>query len=203
MIVIIDYEMGNVGSILNMLTRLGYQAVMSSDQKVIASASHLILPGVGAFDTGMQNLKRLNLCDVLNQKVLIDKAPILGICIGMQLMAQSSEEGQEKGLAWFDGEVKKFNFQNLNQNLRVPCVGWNYIHLEKKNALVTEELQKFYFVHSYHYVSKSQDDVLLSAKYGYDYPVAIHRDNIYGVQFHPEKSHQYGLKLFQNFLALN
>lgn len=150
----------------------------------------------------MQNLKRLHLLDVLNQKVLIDKTPILGICVGMQLMAQSSEEGQENGLGWFSGKVRRFAFDKKEPNLRVPCIGWNYVKVQRDNFLVHEGLQKFYFVHSYHYVSKSQDDILLSSKYGYEYTVGIHRENIYGVQFHPEKSHQYGLKLFQNFLLL-
>jgi glutamine amidotransferase len=203
MIVVIDYEMGNVGSILNMLTRLGHQAVISSDHHIIQSASHLILPGVGAFDTGMLNLHRLNLIEMLNQKVLVDKTPILGICIGMQLMAQSSEEGLEKGLSWFNGEVKKFNFENTSARLRVPCVGWNFVKLKQTNPLITEEAQKFYFVHSYHYQTDVHDDVIGAADYGYEYPVMIHNENIFGVQFHPEKSHQYGLKLFQNFLALN
>lgn len=202
MVVIIDYKMGNVGSILNMLTRLGHQAVISSNQNVIESANHLILPGVGAFDTGMKNLKRLDLLDVLNQKVLIEQTPILGICVGMQLMAQSSEEGVENGLGWITGEVKRFSFDKTKPSLRVPCVGWNYVKVHRENLLVSEELQKFYFVHSYHYVSKSQDDIVLSSKYGYDYPVGIQRQNIYGVQFHPEKSHQFGLKLFQNFLLI-
>jgi imidazole glycerol-phosphate synthase subunit HisH len=203
MIVIIDYGMGNIGSILNMLTRLGHPAVISNDLNIIKSASHLILPGVGAFDTGMNHLHGLNLLDSLNQKVLLEKTPILGICIGMQLMAQFSEEGQEKGLGWLTGEVKKFNFENTAQQLRVPCVGWNNVKPKKNNPLLMEEFQKFYFVHSYHYQTAKTEEIIGTAQYGYEYPVMIRQENIFGVQFHPEKSHQFGLKLFENFIALS
>lgn len=201
MIIIIDYKIGNVGSILNMLEKIGVDAVISSDIGQIKNASKLILPGVGSFDNGMKNLEEMGLISVLEEKVLKGKTPILGICLGMQLFARKSEEGVLNGLGWIDGEVRKFKLDN---SFKIPHMGWNTIDICKKDPLFAdmEDEIKFYFVHSYHFACKSQDDILATTNYGYDFPSIIRKENIIGVQFHPEKSHKYGMKLLKNFVEL-
>ncbi|WP_367606914.1 imidazole glycerol phosphate synthase subunit HisH [Legionella sp. W05-934-2] len=203
MIVVVDYKMGNIGSIVNMFKKLGEDVTVSDQKKDILQADKLILPGVGAFDTGITHLEKLDLIDVLNEKVLKDKTPILGICIGMQLMAKSSEEGVRKGLSWFDAEVKKFDFQQDDKKLRVPCIGWNMVKPMMKDILFNGEDEfRFYFVHSYYFDTQHSADILAVSTYGFDYPCAVKRENIYGVQFHPEKSHKFGLQMFRNFIQL-
>ena len=163
------------------------------------TAKKLILPGVGSFDAAVQELKKRKLLSILNKKVLGEKIPVLGICLGMQLICTSSEEGLEKGLGWIDAQCHKFKFGH-NSNLKIPCMGWNYIKYKKNNSLFTGlNNQKYYFVHSYHAVCQYSKNSIASAEYGYEYTVAIHKDNIYGVQFHPEKSHKYGMQLLKNF----
>lgn len=201
MIVIIDYKMGNVGSILNMLKKIGEEAVISSDLEEIKKANKLILPGLGSFDAGIKNLTDLGLIPALNQKVLNEKTPILGICLGMQLFSQKSEEGISKGLGWIDGVVKKFQFEN--KELKIPHMGWNTIEFTKNDVLFSDMLEKsrFYFVHSYHVVCQEKE-IIATTNYGYDFPSVIRQDNIIGVQFHPEKSHKFGKKLLENFAKL-
>lgn len=196
---IIDYGLGNLGSIKNMLKEIGSESVITSDVARIRKAKKLILPGVGAFDNGMENIKKLKLQPLLNDLVLNQKIPILGICLGMQLMTEKSEEGRLPGLGWIKGEVKKFQFKN--NHLKIPHMGWNTVKICKKNHL-TEGLgkdTKFYFVHSYKVMCGKKEDVLLETNYGESFPSGFCRGNIYGVQFHPEKSHKYGLKLLSNF----
>jgi len=197
MIVVINYKMGNIGSILNMLKKVGARAIVSSDPKEIKNAEKLILPGVGAFDTGMKNLSEAGLIPVLEQKVLKEKTPILGICLGMQLFAEKSEEGSSRGLGWIEGKVKKF--QN---GLIIPHMGWNTINSNKNDPLLEDMLResRFYFVHSYHFICDNQENELAKTSYGYDFSSIIRKDNIIGVQFHPEKSHKYGMKLLDNFV---
>lgn len=204
MITIVDYGCGNLGSIQNMIKKIGGKAQISSDALQIASADKLILPGVGAFDTGIKNLHDKGLWDVLNKRVLEDKIPILGICLGMQLMTKSSEEGVLSGLSWIEAETKRFDFDNLSEKRKIPNMGWNYIQLKKSSILFNGmyENPKFYFVHSYYVNCNQQEDVLAQAEYGNIYDCAFEKDNIFGVQFHPEKSHKYGMKLLENFTAL-
>ncbi len=199
MITIVDYGLGNLGSIKNMLKKIGFDSLITSDLKKIEKANKLILPGVGAFDNGMENLKKFKLIPVLNKAVLENKIPILGICLGMQLMTGQSEEGKLAGLGWIEGETTKFNFPN--GNLKVPHMGWNKVKMAKKSPL-TDSLKgenRFYFVHSYYVTCKNSSDVLMQTNYGFPFCSAFSSKNIYGVQFHPEKSHQYGMRLLENF----
>jgi len=202
MIVIIDFGMGNLGSIKNMLEKIGTKVIISSKSKDIEKADKLILPGVGAFDNAMNNLQKLNLIPILNKKVLEDKIPILGICLGMQLLMEKSEEGKLKGLRWIKGEVIKFKFKG--NSLKTPHMGWNTLKILDKKSLFANNSKevRFYFVHSYHVVCKNKENILATTNYGYDFTSAVHKGNIYGTQFHPEKSHKFGLKLLKNFIEL-
>ena len=200
MIVIIDYDTGNIGSIKNMITKLGRECTISRDLDIIRSATKLILPGVGSFDNGMKNLKKFNLIEILNQKVIKDNTPILGICLGMQLMAQGSDEGSEKGLDWISQHVKKVE-KEKSRNTTIPILGWNYIQIQKDNPLLPNIKQRFYFVHSY-YFPKETPNSIATANVGFDYCVAYKKKNIFGVQFHPEKSHSFGKILLENFCLL-
>jgi imidazole glycerol-phosphate synthase subunit HisH len=202
MIAIIDYGVGNLGSIANMLKKVGVKSLTTSDVNAIADAEKLILPGVGAFDNGMQNLRMLGLVDVLNQQVLEARKPILGLCLGMQLFSHGSEEGVEPGLGWLDATTVRFGFGGaIPKSLKIPHMGWNYIKPKHSSALLVDlpEEPRFYFVHSYHLVCTEGSDVLASTAYGYDFPSIVHKDNIYGAQFHPEKSHKFGMALLRNF----
>jgi glutamine amidotransferase len=199
MIVIVDYRMGNVGSILNMLRRLGADALISSQPDVVASAAKLILPGVGAFDTGMQNLEQSALVPVLNERVLGRGTPVLGICLGMQLLLPRSEEGTRPGLGWIGGEALRFQ---PNGALKVPHMGWNTVSAPRASRLLdgVAEDARFYFVHSFYVDCAVPDDVAGRTHYGHDFVSAIERGPIQGTQFHPEKSHRFGLQLLANFV---
>lgn len=203
MIAIIDYGAGNLGSISNMLNKLGQPGVVTSEGDIIAKADKIILPGVGKFDYGMNQLIGSGLIDILNKKANQEKVPVLGICLGAQLMAQKSEEGKLPGLGWFDAEVKKFNFSTDN-SLRIPHMGWNSITVNKQNPLIpiSRQEQRFYFVHSYYLKSNTSSEILFTSEYGCQFISGLSNENIFAVQFHPEKSHKYGLHLFKNFLSL-
>jgi imidazole glycerol-phosphate synthase subunit HisH len=200
--VIIDYGTGNLGSILNMIKKVGGRAIISGNAAEIEQAEKLILPGVGAFDKGMSLLKERNLVELLNYKVLEEKVPILGICLGVQLMTKSSEEGEAEGLKWIDAETVKFNNKKAEKPVKVPHMGWNLVNPRKESRLFHEmhEDPRFYFVHSYHLKCNDDSDILTETHYGYPFVSAIERGNIMGVQFHPEKSHKYGIRLFDNFM---
>lgn len=204
MIVIIDYGMGNLGSIANMLKKIGAHAIISSDIAVIAEADKLILPGVGAFNNGMRNINDAGILSVLTDRVIKNKTPILGICLGMQLLTARSEEGVLPGLGWIDAETVKFNFNNKHLNLKIPHMGWNTIMVCKENSLFKGlgHEPRFYFIHSYHVVCKKEDDIIAKTFFGYEFVSAFAKDNIAGVQFHPEKSHKFGMKLLQNFVEI-
>lgn len=204
MLTIIDYGMGNLGSIKNMFKKIGCEALITSDINQIESATKLVLPGVGAFDHGMKHLQELNLIDVLAMKVLSQKTPFLGICLGMQLLGKSSEEGQLPGLAWIAAEAKRFNFTELDKKLPVPHMAWNLIRPKKQSILLKNmhEDARFYFVHSYHVVSEAAENCLATTNYGYEFVSMVERENIFGVQFHPEKSHRFGMQLLKNFVEL-
>jgi len=201
MIVIIDYSLGNTGSILNMLKRVGAEAVISSDPEVISRADKLVLPGVGAFDQGMAHLSDLGFISVLNEKVINLRTPVLGICLGMQLMTRNSEEGLSPGLGWINGRTVRFRHE-LNTSFKVPHMGWNKVVPQKESALLNGlgDDPRFYFVHSYHVFCEEQVDILAVTSYGYEFVSAFRHGNVFGVQFHPEKSHKYGMKLLENFV---
>jgi imidazole glycerol-phosphate synthase subunit HisH len=201
MVTIVDYKTGNLGSIQNILKRIGEESVTTSDKKLIVSATKLILPGVGAYNTGMSNLIELDLVDVLNKKVLIERTPILGICLGMQLMSERSEEGSFQGLGWIKGETKRFNFVNTLE-YKIPHMGWNFIQQKKESRLFTAMFPdaRFYFVHSYFFLASDPSDILASTTYETEFTSAVEKGNILGVQFHPEKSHKFGMKLLKNFV---
>ena len=199
MITIIDYNMGNLGSISNMLKKIGVDAMVTADTRAIASARKLILPGVGAFDAGMDSLERSGLLPVLKERVLQACVPTLGICLGMQLMTRRSDEGTRKGLGWIDAEALRF--RPANAALKVPHMGWNRV-MPVRSAPLTEGLPdepRFYFVHSYYVHCHDVGDVLLTTPYGVVFHSAFQRGNVAGVQFHPEKSHKFGMALLRNF----
>jgi glutamine amidotransferase len=202
MIAIIDYNMGNPGSIQNMLSRIGTESEITSDLESIQRADRLILPGVGAFDTAMQNLQQLGLVPVLNEMVLRRCTPILGICLGMQLFSRCSEEGVLQGFGWIDAETLRFSFDEPHKDLRLPHMGWNSVSVTRPSPLFDglEDDARFYFVHSYHVCCRDAANVLATATYGMDFHCAVARGNIMGTQFHPEKSHKYGLTLLRNFV---
>jgi glutamine amidotransferase len=201
-IVIIDYGLGNLGSIRNMLKKIRAEGIISSSASDIEKAAKLILPGVGTFDHGMKNLEALGLLPILENKVVQKKTPILGICLGMQLFARKSQEGESRGLGWIDAEVVRFRFENNERRLKIPHMGWNLVKVYQRNPLFEEMYPeaRFYFVHSYHVACKNKEDVLTQTCYGYEFVSALKKENIYGVQFHPEKSHKFGMKLLDNFV---
>ncbi|MDD1756586.1 MAG: imidazole glycerol phosphate synthase subunit HisH [Methanomassiliicoccales archaeon] len=201
MILIVDIGMGNLGSIQNMLKRIKVEAKVSFDPSEIDKASKLVLPGVGAFDNAMQSLHQRGLIDVLNQKVLRDRTPILGICLGMQLLGTDSEEGKMKGLGWMDAKTVRFRLSS--NGYKIPHMGWNTIDIKGDPGIFTGiDEPRFYFVHSYHMVCEHEADVLTTTPYGYDFVSSVHHENIWGTQFHPEKSHKFGMRLFSNFAGL-
>ncbi len=203
MIIIIDYGMGNLGSIINIFKKIGVTAVASSSPDEIARASKLILPGVGAFDTGMKNLGESGLLDLLHEKVIEQKTPVLGVCLGMQLLGQSSEEGSLSGLGWIAAKTVKFRLDPSSQ-FKIPHMGWAYVTSTRPNRLFSDMPYKarFYFVHSYHFVCDDLSDVIATADHGITFCAAINRGNIWGAQFHPEKSHKFGMLLCKNFAEL-
>ena len=204
MIVIIDYGIGNLLSIKNMIKRIGFRdVIISSKIEYIAKATKIILPGVGAFDSGMKNLQEYGLIKVLKKKAIEEKIPFLGICLGMQLMTKGSEEGKLPGLGWFDAKAVKFDFFP-ESTLKIPHMGWNYIENNKPEILFLKKSKKyrFYFVHSYHVQCKNYEDVLFTTSYGERFHSAIKKDNLIGMQFHPEKSLHFGMDIFESFVKL-
>jgi glutamine amidotransferase len=211
MIVVVDYGMGNLGSILNMLKKIDAPAKISSDREEISAADKLILPGVGAFDTAMRNLHDSGLKDVLDELVLHRHRPTLGVCLGMQLLTGGSEEGNLPGLGWIAGTTKKFRFDGAGAqaDLKVPHMGWNTILPPKPGELVKplargldDPPARFYFVHSYHVTVDEPSDAAAWTHHGYDFVSMVQRGHVMGTQFHPEKSHKFGMKVLRNFAEL-
>lgn len=204
MVTIIDYGVGNIGSIANMLKKVGADSVITSDPEQIRKAEKIVLCGIGAFDDGMAKLENMNIVDVLREKVLVDKTPILGVCLGMQLLTKASEEGRKEGLGFVDAYTKRFNFSNVKSDtiLRVPHMGWNVARAVKPSRLFDDmyDEPRFYFVHSYFVSLNNQEDELLKTSYGTAFTSSFEKENIIGVQFHPEKSHKYGMRLYENFV---
>lgn len=203
MIAIIDYGCGNTGSLKNMLLKNGADAVITSCEKEITEADAIILPGVGAFDSCASNLEKSGLKSILNKLVLKKQVPFLGICVGMQLLFDYSEEGSLPGLGWISGSVKRFSHSNKNKSsLRIPHMGWNKIKFTSfdESYLSGIDNPRFYFVHSYHAVCDDKNDIIATCNYGYEFTCMVRKKNIIGVQFHPEKSHKYGINFFRNFI---
>lgn len=201
MIAIVDYGTGNVGSLGNMLHKIGQTATLASTPEVLERADAILLPGVGAFDRGMGNLQASGLLETLTRRVQGDGVPVLGICLGMQLLARSSEEGTLPGLGWIDAVCQKFTFPPEDRQHKVPHMGWNAVQPRSGENLFSdmEPGALFYFVHSYHVVCADSDDVLGVSEYGGAFTSAVRRGNIFGVQFHPEKSLRFGMRLLRNF----
>lgn len=200
-IVIIDYGMGNIGSIANMIKFVGSKSIISSDKKIIEGAKKIILPGVGNFDKAMQNIQQLDLLDLITYKAKEEKIPFLGICLGMQLMCNRSDEGVLAGLKFIDAEVLRFQFSD-DSLLKTPHMGWNTIARNKETPAIDglDDNSRFYFVHSYYVKCNNELDTLTYTSYGNQFTSAFSSDNLIGVQFHPEKSHKFGVKLFKNFV---
>ncbi len=203
-IVIIDYKMGNLNSVKKKLDRLGVDTIISSKKEEILSADKLILPGVGHFGKAMSNLRELNLIETLNEAVLKNKIPTLGICLGMQIMTNRSDEGDLEGLGWIDAEVVKFNV-NDTLKFKVPHTGWNQIVNAKESKLMNNipDKSEFYFVHSFHLKLNDSSLGLNDTEYEYLFSSAFEKENIFGVQYHPEKSHDVGELLLKNFIELD
>jgi glutamine amidotransferase len=205
MIAIINYGVGNLGSIQNMFKYVGYPDVLvTKNIDDINSAEKLVLPGVGAFDAGMEKIHQSGLLETLNKNVLEQKKPVLGICLGMQLLTRKSEEGVEAGLGWIDAETIKFKFDSDKKNLKIPHMGWNEVKVSKGHPFLNGLTQpaRFYFVHSYYVKCHNPEDELLSCRYGVEFSCAVQYRNIMGVQFHAEKSHKFGMQLLKNFGAM-
>lgn len=203
MIVIVDYGVGNLTSIQNMLKKAGFASLISSEKADVDSATKLLLPGMGAFDNCMQKLNQSGLRPHIEKKVLEEKVPVLGICVGLQMFMRNSEEGREPGLGWMAGDTIRFNRTLMNTPQKIPNIGWlDVIPKMDSPMLQNNNEARFYFAHSYHVKTDSPDNVLMSAFYGYEFTVAVQQQNLIGVQFHPEKSHRFGLQLLKNFASI-
>jgi imidazole glycerol-phosphate synthase subunit HisH len=201
MIAVIDYGIGNVSSILNMLKKIGVTATLANRIEEIQAADKLILPGVGSFDMGMDKLHESGLVEAIEKHAAIDEKPLLGICLGMQMLGRTSEEGKKAGLALIPFDNKRFNFNRRN-DLKIPHMGWDITTTVLKDDPIVQNLeliQRYYFVHSYHAVCDNDENVMMRCEYGYSFAAAIKHKSIYGVQFHPEKSHKFGMAFLENF----
>ena len=202
MTTIINYNLGNPKSIKNMLSYLGYDSIITDDLGVLKSADRLILPGVGHFSHGMQQLENTGIANVIKEHALIQQKPILGICLGMQLLTNFSEEGNVNGLSLVDAQTKRFDIPDTT--LKIPHMGWNEVSWKHQSKLLQgiSDKPRYYFVHSYYVTCNKDEDVLGKTNYGHDFVSAIQHQNIFGLQFHPEKSHQFGMELLKNFVTL-
>lgn len=205
MISIVDIGLCNVGSVRNMLRRIGVLAEITASPKDLAASQGIILPGVGHFAEAMKRMRQTGFDEAVSEAALDQRKPILGICLGMQLLGETSEEGDSRGLGLLPATFVKFDPADMDGRLPVPHMGWNTVQLQKANPLFGQmaEGSRFYFVHSYYAVTRDPGIDLAKTRYGLDFVSAYARDNIMGVQFHPEKSHKFGMKLLQNFAALS
>ena len=204
MIAIINYGSGNIQAIANIYHKLNVPYIITNNVEELKNASKLILPGVGAFDEVMLRLNESGLRDTLDDMVLVKKTPVIGVCVGMQILANSSEEGVIKGLGWIDGVVKKISVTNLKHKPHLPHMGWNVAKPNRQSPVLNDlDLEKgFYFLHSFCFYCHNQEDVLMTTHYGDELTSAVNHGNIFGTQFHPEKSHNNGIQIFQNFANL-
>jgi len=200
MIVIVDYGVGNLNSVYNMIRKVGGKVLISGEPDVVNAATKLVLPGMGHFDNCMIRFRSSGLAAIIEEKVIEKKTPLLGICVGMQMFMHSSEEGVEKGLGWVKGKTIRFRMPG-EANIKIPNMGWLDVRVENQTR-ISEGLDnaRFYFAHSYHVDVDDKSDVLLTSDYGYTFVSGIARANLIGVQFHPEKSHRFGMALFKNFV---
>ncbi len=204
MLTIIDYGVGNIFAFQNVYKRLNIPTKVARKNDDLVNVDKLILPGVGNFDFAMSQLNKSGLRNRLEELVLVNKVPVLGICIGMQIMANNSEEGKLNGLGWFDASVKKFDPNKIDFHTKLPHMGWNDVN-PIGNNMIFKGLEKnsiFYFLHSYYFDCKNKSQIISTSKYGIKFTSSVQNDNIYGIQFHPEKSHSYGEKLLHNFSKL-
>lgn len=201
MITIIDYGLGNVLAFVNVYKRLNIPVAVARCAADLAGASKLILPGVGAFDHAMEQLEQSGMRGTLDELVLRQAMPVIGICVGMQMLASASDEGKRDGLGWIDGRVRKFDLDGMPAGTNLPHMGWNDVNPRVAGGLFKgiEREARFYFLHSYYFECARAEDVLAVTDYGPDFSCAVRRDNVYGVQFHPEKSHHFGSQLLSNF----
>lgn len=201
---ILDYGVGNLNSVYNMISKCGGKPVLVSKAIDLNLHEKIILPGVGHYCIGIDNLRTRGFEEVLREAVYVNKVPFLGICLGMQLLFDSSEEGNGIGLGFISGQVKRFSTDN-NPNLKIPHMGWNSVKVRKSCALATadEDEMRFYFVHSYYATCQNEEDIFMTTTYGSEFVSAVCKDNIYGAQFHPEKSHKFGIGIFSNFIKIN
>ena len=199
MVSIINYDLGNIRSVQKAVDRLGYECIITRDPQKLSRSEKLILPGVGHFENGINNLEHFDLVSILNDLVLGQKIPILGICLGMQLMTDFSEEGNVSGFGWIKG--KTVHFKGIN--MKVPHIGWNNVEVLKDHFMFNnmEQEDEFYFVHSYYVNCNNEADILFKTNYGIKFDSGFRKENIFGVQFHPEKSHLSGLKILRGFLS--
>jgi glutamine amidotransferase len=204
MISIIDYGLGNIRAFANVYERLNIPIAVARTADDLKAATKIILPGVGAFDHAMGQLNKSGMRETLDELVLDHQLPVIGICVGMQMLAQSSDEGMLPGLGWIDGPVKKFDASALNSKTHLPHMGWNTIHPDNTNPLLADlnNNSRFYFLHSYYFQCNNPKDTIATTEYGIQFTSALNHKNIYGVQFHPEKSHQWGIQLLKNFAEL-
>lgn len=204
MITIVDYGLGNIKAFVNVYERLNIPIKIAKTKYDLNDASKIIIPGVGAFDYAMEQLNKSGMRDELENKVIRDNVPVIGICVGMQILAKSSEEGKLPGLGWVDGEVLKFDINNIPYKTRLPHMGWNNINPIAESTLLNgfNNESRFYFLHSYYFVCNNQQDIISTTQYGIDFSSAINHNNIFGIQFHPEKSHSNGVSLLNNFAKL-
>jgi len=204
MIAIIDYNMGNIASIENIFKKLNKEVIATADLEVLRKADKFILPGIGAFDYGIQNLNNLGITDFLKEQVIDIGKPILGICLGMQLLTEDSEEGELPGLGFIKAHTKKFKYEWNGRKLKIPHMGWNYVYANNDVPIFKNSFEdmRFYFVHSYYVECEEQNDIIGTTEYGNNFTSAVGKNNIFGVQFHPEKSHKYGMNLLKNFAEM-
>lgn len=204
MITIIDYGVGNINAFVNVYKRVDVPVKIAKTEEDLIGAQKLILPGVGHFDHAMTQLNNSGMRDTLDKMVSVDKIPVIGICVGMQMMANNSDEGTMEGLKWIDASVRKFDESKINQITRLPHMGWNDVKPIKEIPLFNglEKDAIFYFLHTYYFECNNSNDVMAITEYGGEFASAAHHENKYGIQFHPEKSHHYGEVLLHNFAKL-
>lgn len=204
MIAIVDYGLGNISAFANVYKKLDLPFFIASSPETLGTADKIILPGVGAFDEAMDLLRKSGMRELLEEMVLGRRIPVLGICVGMQMLASSSEEGRLPGLGWIDGVVRKFEVSNLAHKTRLPHMGWNQVSPKNGSPLMRDlsEGSRFYFLHSYYFQCNDRENVLAETEYGSVFSCAVNSGNIFGVQFHPEKSHSNGIQLLKNFGTL-